>query len=157
MHAITPSGYSARFTSPTAARSKSTRSSSPIGQFRRPHGQTRRRGSEWTTASALPKGWYAAGGAAYIAFGGARLTTGRWDAAVAQGQHVARTILHDCLGAEDPGPHRPTTGFTVSAFGSTITGRGLRRPYGTERTSAWPIDQPRPDAMLTEFVGADGR
>ncbi len=101
-------------------------------------------------------GWYAAGSAAYIASGGERLTTDHWDAAVAQGRHAARTILHDFLGGEDPGPYRPTTGFTLSAFGSTIAARGLRRPDGSERAASWPIEPPRPDAVLTEFVDAGG-
>lgn len=101
-------------------------------------------------------GWYAAGSAAYIASGSARITTDHWDAAVAQGRHAARTILHDFLGGEDPGPYRPTTGFTLSAFGSTIAARGLRRPDGSERAASWPIEAPRPDAVLTEFVDTDG-
>lgn len=105
---------------------------------------------------ALEGRWYAAGSAAYIDSGGARLTTDHWDAAVAQGRHAARTILHDLLGDEDPGPHRPTTGFNLRAFGSTIAVRGLRRPDGSERAAAWPIAPPRPDSALTEFVAADG-
>ncbi|WP_415853568.1 FAD-dependent oxidoreductase [Sinomonas sp. G460-2] len=102
------------------------------------------------------RGWYAAGSAAYIASGGMRLTTDHWNAAVAQGQHAARTILHDFLDAEDPGPYRPTTGFNLRAFGSTISVRGLRSPDGSERPAAWPIAPPQPDAVLTEFVDAHG-
>ena len=102
------------------------------------------------------RGWYAAGSAAYIASGGTRLTTDHWNAAVAQGQHVARTILHDFLGAEDPGPYRPTTGFNLRAFGSTISVRGVRSPGGSERAADWPIEPPQPDAVLTEFVDAHG-
>ncbi|BAS18535.1 nitric oxide reductase FlRd-NAD(+) reductase (plasmid) [Arthrobacter sp. Hiyo8] len=101
-------------------------------------------------------GWYAAGSAAYIASGGARLTTDHWDAAVAQGRHAARTILHDFMGGEDPGPYRSTTGFILSAFGTTIAARGMRHPDGSERAASWPIDPPRPDAVLTEFADADG-
>lgn len=105
---------------------------------------------------ASERGWYAAGSAAYTGSGGTKLTTDHWNAAVAQGQHAARTILHDFLGADDPGPYRPTTGFNLRAFGSTISVRGLRAPDGSERPAAWPIEPPQPDAVLTEFVDAHG-
>lgn len=101
-------------------------------------------------------GWYAAGSAAYMVSDGMRLTTDHWNAAIAQGEHAARTILHDFLMAEDPGPYRPTTGFNLRAFGSTISVRGLRLPSGSERAAEWPIEPPHPDAVLTEFVNADG-
>ncbi|MEA5454710.1 NAD(P)/FAD-dependent oxidoreductase [Sinomonas sp. JGH33] len=102
------------------------------------------------------RGWYAAGSAAYIASGGTRLTTDHWNAAIAQGEHAARTILHDFLGVEDPGPYRPTTGFNLRAFGSTISVRGLRLPDGSERAATWPGEPPHPEAVLTEFVNAHG-
>lgn len=102
------------------------------------------------------RGWYAAGSAAYMVSDGMRLTTDHWNAAIAQGEHAARTILHDFLGAEDPGPYRPTTGFNLRAFGSTISVRGLRSPSGSERAAVWPTEPAHPNAMLTEFVDAHG-
>ncbi|BAS18515.1 apoptosis-inducing factor 3 (plasmid) [Arthrobacter sp. Hiyo8] len=102
------------------------------------------------------EGWYAVGSAAYIASGTEKLRTDHWNAAVAQGRHAARTILHDLLGAEDPGPYRPRTGFNLRAFGSTIAMRGLRCPDGSEREAAWPIEPPHPDAALVEFLSVDG-
>lgn len=85
-------------------------------------------------ADALPR-MYAAGGAVLYPWGdGTRVRVDHWDDAVAQGAHVARSMLHDLSMGEDPGPYRPVSGYSVSMYGSSLTGVGIRAPGTRTRT-----------------------
>lgn len=84
-------------------------------------------------ALGFPSGVYAAGGAALMTLGGARrLRVDHWDSAAAQGTHVARVLLHDLLGATDPGAYLPRSGFILRAYGEVIAARGVLAPGGEE-------------------------
>ncbi len=71
-------------------------------------------------------GLYAAGSAAApeLAWGSLRLD--HWDAAVAQGAHAAKALLHDLGSGADPGAYAPITGFTLMAYGAVVAARGVR-------------------------------
>lgn len=59
---------------------------------------------------------YAAGSLALLpARDGEIYRMDHWEAAVAQGAHAARAVLHDLTGAPDPGPYTPDTGFTLTS------------------------------------------
>lgn len=75
-------------------------------------------------AVAIP-GVYAAGAAAaHTAPDGSLHRIDHWDDAMAQGAHVARTILHDLVEGEDPGPYRAASGFSVQVHGTSIMAAG---------------------------------
>lgn len=101
-------------------------------------------------------GVYAAGGSALLDLGGARTRIDHWDAAVAQGAHAARAVLHDFGAGEDPGPYLPRSGFTLMAHGSVIGGRGVLLPGGEERAFAGDEAQLPDGALLAECLAADG-
>ncbi len=100
---------------------------------------------------------YAAGSAALLDIDGQRIRIDHWDDSAAQGAHLARTLLHDLQGAEDPGAYRPRTGFTLNAYGSIFAARGILVPAGSERdgTQRWG-EGSGPDAAITEFLDGAG-
>lgn len=59
-----------------------------------------------------------------------------WADAVAQGEHAARTLLHDLDRGADPGPYLPTSIFTAAIHGVTICGAGLPGDGATEHVLA---------------------
>ncbi len=80
------------------------------------------------------RGVYAAGSVAvHTAPTGHRYRVDHWDAATAQGAHAARAFLHDAVGAPDPGPYAPTTGFTVTVYRQAIAGYGVPLPNALQR------------------------
>jgi NADPH-dependent 2,4-dienoyl-CoA reductase/sulfur reductase-like enzyme len=56
-----------------------------------------------------------------------------WDAAAAQGELAALTLMHDRFGIPDPGPYLPDTGFTLSVYRTFVGGFGARVPGSIER------------------------
>ena len=70
-----------------------------------------------------------------------------WDAAVGQGAHAARTLLHDHANGDDPGPYTPSTGFTLNLYRQAITAYGVALPGAVERQH--PTGNA--DAILTTF------
>lgn len=96
-------------------------------------------------------GVYAAGGVAVHADSAGRpFRIDHWDAATAQGEHAARTVLHDLVGAADPGPYLPLTGFTTSLYGRAIAAYGVA-PAGADQQHRTVGDE----GVLTTF-GAPG-
>ncbi|RWR25017.1 hypothetical protein D8Y24_03785 [Agrococcus lahaulensis] len=93
-------------------------------------------------------GVYAAGSAAAVTGG---LRADHWDAAGAQGAHAARAVLHDLGLAEDPGPWRVTTGFTLMAHGAVVAGRGSAALGAAER----PVEL-EGGGLITELTDAHG-
>jgi NADPH-dependent 2,4-dienoyl-CoA reductase/sulfur reductase-like enzyme len=80
------------------------------------------------------RGVYAAGSVAvHTASTGQRYRVDHWDAATAQGAHAARTLLHDTVGAPDPGPYAPTTGFTLSLYRHPLAAYGVPVPDAQQR------------------------
>lgn len=96
-------------------------------------------------------GVYASGGAAAPMLAGTHVRIDHWDAAVAQGAHVAKTVLHDLGLGEDPGAYVARTGFTLMVHGAVVAARGTRRADAVETTTA--LDG---GGMLTEFAAPDG-
>lgn len=94
-------------------------------------------------------GIYAAGSVAHPPTGAARAH--HWDAAVAQGAHAARTVLHDLGLGDDPGPWASTTGFTLMVHGAVIVGRGVRGADARETVAE--LDG---GGLLTEFADEGG-
>ncbi|HBS74829.1 MAG TPA: ferredoxin reductase [Microbacterium sp.] len=83
--------------------------------------------------SATP-GVYAAGGVALHddpTLGGWRID--HWADSVAQGEHVARTVLADLAAGERPGPYRPRAPFTATVHGAMIAGAGLTGDHAPAR------------------------
>lgn len=79
-------------------------------------------------------GRYAAGAVAlHTDRRGGAYRTDHWDAAVAQGAHVARVVLRDLVGAADPGPYVPDAGFSLSLHGIQVTGLGVPVPGAVEQ------------------------
>lgn len=97
-------------------------------------------------------GVYAVGGASAPALHGVRTRVDHWDAATAQGAHAARTLLHDLGLGDDPGPWRPTTGFSLMAHGAVIAARGVRTADAVET-----IEQLENGGLLARFSTASGR
>ena len=80
------------------------------------------------------RGVYAAGSVAVHTFStGHRGRIDHWDAATAQGALAGRTLLHDMLGAPDPGPYAPTTGFTLSVYRQPLAAFGAPHPSADQR------------------------
>ncbi len=78
-------------------------------------------------------GRYAAGSVAlHPGVRGLPYRTDHWDAAAAQGVHVARTVLRDLVGGADPGPYVPGTGFSMSLYRTQVAGFGVRVPGAVE-------------------------
>ncbi|MDI3243198.1 FAD/NAD(P)-binding oxidoreductase [Arthrobacter sp. AL08] len=91
---------------------------------------------------------YAAGGVAiHTASVGQLYRIDHWDAAVTQGAHAARAVLHDLTGAPDPGPYIPHTGFTLTVHGHTAAAYGTILPGSQERQR----ETGDPEAVLTSF------
>jgi len=98
-------------------------------------------------------GAYAAGAAAaHAAPDGSRYRIDHWDDATAQGAHAARTILHDLGEAEDPGPYRAASGFSVHVYGTSITGAGTASQAAVADTS-----RSHDGSIVTTFRDGDGR
>ncbi|MCH1884003.1 FAD/NAD(P)-binding oxidoreductase [Agrococcus sp. ARC_14] len=96
-------------------------------------------------------GIYAAGSASAPAMAEGHVRVDHWDAAVSQGAHAARSVLHDLGLGDDPGPWAPTTGFTLVAHGAVIGARGVRGRDAGEATA-----ELEGGGLLTEFSTADG-
>lgn len=75
-----------------------------------------------------------------------------WDAAVAQGAHAARAVLHDLTGAPDPGPYTPDAGFTLTVYRHAAAAYGTILPGSQERQH----ETGDPDAVLTSFHNPGG-
>ncbi|MET4095803.1 NAD(P)/FAD-dependent oxidoreductase [Arthrobacter sp. UYCu712] len=91
---------------------------------------------------------YAAGGVAlHTTSVGQLYRIDHWDAAVAQGAHAARAVLHDLTGAPDPGPYTPDTGFTLTVHRHAAAAYGTISPGSQERQ----LETGDPDAVLTSF------
>ena len=72
------------------------------------------------------EGVYAAGDLARID-GSTRVE--HWGYALAQGAHAARTISHDLLRAEDPGPFQSSGSYSTRLYGKSINVFGSPPPY----------------------------
>lgn len=97
-------------------------------------------------------GVYAVGSASAPELDGVRTRVDHWDAATSQGAHAARTVLHDLSLGDDPGPWRPTTGFSLMAHGAVIAARGVRAADAHETS-----EQLENGGMLARFSTASGR
>jgi NADPH-dependent 2,4-dienoyl-CoA reductase/sulfur reductase-like enzyme len=96
---------------------------------------------------------YAAGGVAlHTTSVGQLYRIDHWDAAVAQGAHAGRTVLHDLTGQPDPGPYTPDTGFTLTVHGRTAAAYGTVLPGSQEEQH----ETGDPQAVLTSFHDRDG-
>lgn len=96
---------------------------------------------------------YAAGAVAlHTVSGGEQYRIDHWDAALAQGAHAARTVLHDLTGAPDPGPYTPDTGFTLTVHGHTAAAYGTVLPGSQEQQH----ETGAKDSVLTSFHDRDG-
>ena len=56
-----------------------------------------------------------------------------WADAAAQGQHAARTLLHDLRLATDPGPYLPRSPYTALIHGTTVAAVGITGPHASAR------------------------
>jgi 3-phenylpropionate/trans-cinnamate dioxygenase ferredoxin reductase component len=84
-------------------------------------------------AVALPRVYAAGSVAVHTARTGQRYRVDHWDAAVSQGAHAARTLLHDLQNSEDPGTYVPNTGFTLILYRQAIAAFGVALPAAIER------------------------
>ncbi|WP_344373217.1 FAD-dependent oxidoreductase [Agromyces tropicus] len=120
------------------------------------------------------RGVYAAGGVASILAHGTTVRVDHWDDAAAQGTHAARSILHDRLGAADPGEYRFESGYSSRIHGAMLTAWGVATPTSRwtrhgddevvgvgrhlgEITSVAGIDAPATVRSLAESVRQDRR
>lgn len=87
-------------------------------------------------AIGLPRVFAAGGMAVHGDRAGGRYRIDHWDSATAQGAHAARTLMHEVLGGEDPGPYVPTTGFTLSVYGKSVAAYGVPLPGSEQRDHA---------------------
>ncbi|MFT4135476.1 FAD-dependent oxidoreductase [Microbacterium sp.] len=77
-------------------------------------------------------GVYAAGGVAvHHDDGSAPWRIDHWADAAAQGEHAARTVLHDLGLAADPGPYLPRSPYTANIHGSVVAAVGRTGADGT--------------------------
>lgn len=96
---------------------------------------------------------YAAGGVAlHTTSAGQLYRIDHWDAAVAQGAHAARAVLHDLTGAPDPGPYTPDTGFTLTVYRHAAAAYGTILPGSQERQQ----ETGDPNSVLTSFHDPGG-
>ncbi|MGH8882299.1 MAG: FAD-dependent oxidoreductase, partial [Stackebrandtia sp.] len=101
---------------------------------------------------AVPNGYAAGSVAVHSAAMGARYRIDHWDAAVAQGTHAARAVLHDLDGAADPGPYAPTTGFNLNLYRTPITVYGPILPNTTRHDHV----SDNANEIVTTFQATDG-
>lgn len=97
-------------------------------------------------------GVYAAGSVAAPLVDGAALRVDHWDAAVSQGAHVAKTVLHDLGLGDDPGHWGATTGYSLAVHGAMVAARGVRGPGSRDETAATGAG-----GSLTQFTSPSGR
>lgn len=77
-------------------------------------------------------GVYAAGGVAvHHDDGSAPWRIDHWADAAAQGEHAARTLLHDLGLSADPGPYLPRSPYTANIHGSVVAAVGRTGADGT--------------------------
>lgn len=96
-------------------------------------------------------GVYATGSASAPELAAGRMRVDHWDAAVSQGAHAARAVLHDLGLGDDPGPWRATTGFSLMAHGAVVAARGVRTADAVESTE--PLER---GGLLTRFSTRSG-
>lgn len=97
-------------------------------------------------------GLYAVGSASAPEVDGVRMRVDHWDAAVTQGAHAARALLHDLGAGVDPGPWRPTSIFTLAAHGAVVVGRGARGADAVET-----VERVDGGGLLVRFSTPSGR
>lgn len=97
------------------------------------------------------EGVYAAGDLARI-HGSLRVE--HWGHALAQGAHAARTISHDLLRTEDPGPFQPTGSYSTRLYGKSINVLGSPHPHRGREIALAP---PGHEAHVTVYTSAESR
>ncbi|RXZ50221.1 pyridine nucleotide-disulfide oxidoreductase [Agromyces binzhouensis] len=103
------------------------------------------------------RGVYAAGGVASILSHGTAVRVDHWEDAAAQGAHAARSILHDLLGAADPGEYRFESGFSARIHGGTLTAWGVatRATQWSRHDSDEAVGVGRHFGQVTAVAGID--
>lgn len=102
-------------------------------------------------AVTIPGAYAAGAAAAHTTPDGSWRRIDHWDDALAQGAHVARTILHDLGEGEDAGPYRAASGFSLNVYGTSIMGAGTVTPNAVVGTT-----RPRDGSIVTTFRDGDG-
>lgn len=97
------------------------------------------------------EGVYAAGDLARID-GSPRVE--HWGHALAQGAHAARTIGHDLLRTDDPGPFQPSGSYSTRLYGQPINVLGAPHPHRGREVALAPPGQ---EAHVTVYTSAESR
>lgn len=77
-----------------------------------------------------------------------------WGHALAQGAHAARTISHDLLRTDDPGPFHPSGSYSTRLYGKPINVLGAAHPHRGREISLGP---PGREGHVTVYTSADNR
>ena len=77
-----------------------------------------------------------------------------WGHALAQGAHAARTIGHDLLRTEEPGPFQPKGSYSTRLYGKSINVLGSSHPHRGREVALAP---PGHEAHVTVYTSAENR
>lgn len=97
------------------------------------------------------EGVYAAGDLARVD-GSPRVE--HWGHALSQGAHAARTISHDLLRTDDPGPFRPSGSYSTRLYGKPINVLGAAHPHRGREIALGP---PGHEGHVTVYTSAESR
>jgi sirohydrochlorin ferrochelatase len=73
---------------------------------------------------------------------------------LAQGAHAARTISHDLLRTQDPGPFQPSGSYSTRLYGKSINVLGSPHPHRGREIALAP---PGHEAHVTVYTSAESR
>ncbi|MFT4215313.1 MAG: NAD(P)/FAD-dependent oxidoreductase [Microbacterium sp.] len=78
-----------------------------------------------------------------------------WADAAAQGEHAARTVLHDLFAAADPGPYLPRSPYTATVHGAVVAAVGRADADGTVVSSEPLVVAHSDDGVVHGVSGVD--